>query len=60
MVIGKTNFIESLYNGYIVEEYDKKYRFKIHSGRIGKNINTKHLVIMNYKITNENKLSNHR
>ena len=28
MVIGKTKFIEELYNGYIVAEYDKKYRFK--------------------------------
>jgi DNA adenine methylase len=48
MIIGKTPFIEELYNGYIVDEYDKKYRFKLHSGRVGSEINTKHLVIKNY------------
>ena len=48
MVIGKTPFIEKLYDGYIVEEYDKKYRFKLHSGRVGNEINTKHLIIKNY------------
>ena len=48
MIIGKTPFIEELYKDYIVEEYDKKYRFKLHSGRIGDEINTKHLVIKNY------------
>jgi DNA adenine methylase len=48
MVIGKTPFIEKLYDGYIVEEYDKKYRFKLHSGRVGDEINTKHIIIMNY------------
>ena len=48
MVIGKTAFIEELYNGYVVEEYDKRYRFKLHSGRVGDEINTKHLVIRNY------------
>ena len=29
MVIGKTKFIEELYKDYIVEEYGKKYAFKI-------------------------------
>ena len=48
MVIGKTDFIEKLYEGYIVEEYDKKYRFKLHSNRIGSEINNKHLIIKNY------------
>ena len=48
MIIGKTPFIEEQYKDYIVEEYDKKYRFKLHSGRIGDEINTKHLVIKNY------------
>lgn len=48
MIIGKTPFIEELYKDYIVDEYDKKYRFKLHSGRIGDEINTKHLVIKNY------------
>jgi len=48
MIIGKTPFIEDLYKDYIVDEYDKKYRFKLHSGRIGSEINTKHLIIKNY------------
>jgi len=48
MVIGKTKFIEELYNGYIAEEYDKKYRFKLYDNRVGEEINTKHLVIKNY------------
>jgi DNA adenine methylase len=48
MVIGKTPLIEELYNGYIVEEYPKKYRFKIHSNRIGDEINKDHLVIKNF------------
>ena len=50
MIIGKTQFIEDLYKDYIVGEYDKKYRFKLHSGRIGDEINTKHLIIINYKL----------
>jgi len=48
MVIGKTKFIEELYKDYIVDEYDKNYRFKLYAGRIGDEINTKHLVIKNY------------
>ena len=48
MIIGKTPFIEELYNGYIIGEYDKKYRFKLHSGRVGDEINNKHLIIKNY------------
>jgi len=48
MVIAKTPFIETLYQGCIVEEYEKNYRFKIHSGRVGNEINRKHLIIMNY------------
>ena len=48
MIIGKTPFIVNLYKKYIVGEYDKKYRFKLHSGRIGNEINTKHLIIRNY------------
>jgi len=50
MVIGKTDFISELYDGYVVEEFDKKYRFKIHSGRVGDEINKKHLIITNYKV----------
>lgn len=48
LVIGKTPFISKLYEGFITEEYDKKYKFKLHSGRIGEEINNKHLVIKNY------------
>lgn len=48
MIIGKTPFIEELYKDYIVEEYDKKYKFKLYGGRVGDEINTKHLVITNY------------
>jgi len=48
MIIGKTDYISELYKEYIVSEYDKKYRFKLHSGRVGDEINTKHLIIKNY------------
>lgn len=48
MIIGKTDFISNLYTDYIVDEYDKKYRFKLHSGRVGNEIDTKHLIIKNY------------
>lgn len=48
MVIGKTDFIKDLYNDYIVDEYDKKYKFKLYDKRIGDEINTKHLIIKNY------------
>ena len=48
MVIGKTKFIEELYKDHIVEEYEKKYRFKLYAGRVGDEINTKHLIIKNY------------
>jgi DNA adenine methylase len=50
MIIGKTPFISELYDGYIVEEFDKKYKFKIHSGRVGSEINNKHLIITNYNV----------
>jgi DNA adenine methylase len=48
MVIGKTPLIEKLYEGYIKKEYFKKYAFKIHSNRVGDEINTTHVVITNY------------
>jgi DNA adenine methylase len=48
MIIGKTDFIENLYKEYIVNEYDKKYKFKLYAGRINDNINNKHLIIKNY------------
>lgn len=46
MIIGKTDFIEDLYSDYIVDEYNKKYRFKIHSDRV--NVENKHLIVKNY------------
>lgn len=48
MIIGKTDFISELYKDYIVNEYDKKYKFRLHSNRVGNEINTKHLIIKNY------------
>lgn len=48
LIIGKTDFIQDLYKDYIVDEYDKKYKFKLHSGRIDNKINTIHLVIKNF------------
>lgn len=48
MIIGKTAFIEELYKDYIIEEYDKKYKFKLYNNRIGNEINTKHLIIKNF------------
>jgi DNA adenine methylase len=48
MVVGETEFIRNLYDGYIVDSYPKKYRFKLHSGRIGNDINNNHLIIRNY------------
>jgi DNA adenine methylase len=48
MIIGKTAFIQELYKDYIVDEYDKQYRFKLYDGRVGDEINTKHLIIKNY------------
>jgi DNA adenine methylase len=48
MVVGGSDFIKNLYKDYVVFEYPKKYAFKIHSGRIGNEININHLVIRNY------------
>jgi len=48
LIIGKTEFIEKLYEGYIISEYDKKYKFKLYDKRVGDEINTKHLIIKNY------------
>ena len=48
MIIGKTDFIKDLYENYIIAEYEKKYRFKLYAGRVGDEINTKHLIIKNY------------
>jgi DNA adenine methylase len=49
MVIGETEYIRNLYKDYIVHTYPKNYKFKIHSGRVGDEINVNHLVICNYK-----------
>lgn len=48
MIIGKTDFIIDLYQDYIVDEYEKKYKFKLYNNRIDDKINTKHLIIKNY------------
>ena len=48
MIIEKTDFINELYKNYIISEYDKKYKFRLHSKRISNEINTKHLIIKNY------------
>lgn len=48
MIIGKTDFIVNLYKDYIVDEYEKKYKFKLYDNRIDEKINTKHLIIKNY------------
>ncbi len=48
LIIGKTDFIKELYKEYIVDEYEKKYRFKIYDNRINDLMNTKHLIIKNY------------
>jgi len=48
MIIGKTDFIVDLYKDYIVANYDKKYKFKLHSKRVGSEIDANHLVIKNY------------
>lgn len=53
MVVGKTEFIENLYKDYIVDEYDKKYKFKIKDGRVGNEINNKHLIICNYEFVED-------
>jgi len=50
IIIGCTTFIENLYKDYIVDSYHKKYNFKIHSGRVGNEINKNHLIIINYQI----------
>lgn len=50
MVVGGSDFIRELYDGYIKFEYPKNYAFKIYSGRVGNEINVNHLVITNYEI----------
>ena len=50
MIVGGSEFIRNLYSDYIKFEYPKKYSFKIHSGRIGDEINVNHLIITNYDV----------
>jgi DNA adenine methylase len=52
IVIGETDYIKNLYAGYIVHRYPKNYKFKIHSGRVGEEINVNHIVICNYRLGN--------
>ena len=48
MIIGETDFINDLYEGYIETKFHKKYAFKIYDGRVGDEIDNYHLVIKNY------------
>jgi len=48
LIIGKTEFIKKMYKEYVYGEYNKSYAFKIHSNRIGSEINNSHLIIKNY------------
>jgi len=48
LIIGKTDFIYNLYKKYIVDEYEKAYKFKLYSKRIGNEINNTHLIIKNF------------
>lgn len=48
MIIGKTPLIMELYGDYIAGEYEKKYKFKLHSGRVGDEINAIHVIIKNW------------
>jgi len=50
MIVGGSDFIREIYGDYIKFEYPKQYAFKIHSGRVGEEINVNHLVITNYEI----------
>jgi DNA adenine methylase len=51
MIVGDTPYIRGLYSDYIVGSYPKNYKFRLHSGRVGNEINKDHLVIMNYSCT---------
>lgn len=48
MIVGKTPMMSYLYRNLIVGEYDKRFRFKIHSGRAGTQEDMKHLIIKNF------------
>jgi DNA adenine methylase len=50
MIISETDFIKKLYENYIVDTFDKKYKFRLHSDRINSdNIDKPHLIIKNYQ-----------
>ncbi len=48
MIISETPLIRMLYDDFIIAKYSKKYKFKLHSGRIGDDEH-QHLVIGNVK-----------
>lgn len=48
MVIGASDLIYKLYDGYICDKFYKKYSFKLHGHIIGDEINNYHLIIKNY------------
>lgn len=52
--IAKTDFIYELYKDYIIFEFDKKYKFKIHSGRVDNKIDSVHIIAINYKLNGNN------
>lgn len=54
MAIGKTDFIQDLYKGFNVVEYDKTYMYQARGEYSNKH--TSHLVITNYPILKENRL----
>lgn len=54
----KTPFIEELYKDYIKHEYDKRYAINFKTNGTGEYTNskkfTKHLIITNYNVPNDN------
>ena len=48
MIVGDTPYIRQLYSDYIVGSYPKNYKFRLHSGRVGNEINKEHLIIKNF------------
>jgi DNA adenine methylase len=48
MIIAETPFVLSLYKEYVKDSYQKKYAFKIYDGRVGEEIDKKHLIVANY------------
>ena len=48
VVVADSDYMRDLYRGYVHSVYPKSYRLKIHSGRIGDDINRNHLIIKNF------------